>query len=331
MIVLAGDVGGSSSRLVLSRVETGEHGLYERRYDNRAWTGFSLMLKDFLSRLRERSLPVPERACFGAAGPVEKRRCQLTNLPWTLDANELSYLLGDIPVHLVNDFVALGHAIPVLTAEEYDELHAGNERRQGVKGIVGAGTGLGHGILVWRGTGYRPLATEGGHAGFAPSSAVQVELLSYLLQIHTVVTIEDVLSGPGLVNIHRFVHERRRSGSTVGRSGVVLVTDDAATISRSGLQGHDAITREAVEIFVEIYGTHVRDFSLTCLPFGGLYIAGGIAPQLLRRDPMRRRFLKACAGRGKMIRLLQRIPVRLVTNERVGLRGAALAAAAFDH
>jgi len=322
MKVLAGDIGGTKT--LLQVVEVGKKSrriCHEARFESADWPAFSPLVGEFLC---DTYPPLPETACFAVAGPVEGKRAKLTNLPWEdLDATHLADYFGMREVLLINDFLAVGHGIQGLAEAEIATLQAGQEQPHAPRAIIGAGTGLGQGILVWKNGRYGPLDTEGGHVDFAPLDAEQEGLLRFLKTRYAHVSYERLLSGSGLVEIYRFLCN---SAATKRESTIIDSQPDlAAAISAAALDASDPIAVHALHLFARIYGQQAGNLALTCLARGGVYVAGGIAPRILPflQDG---EFIRAFRAKGRMERLLVDMPVRVVLNPRVGLLGAAIVA-----
>ncbi len=317
MRVLAADIGGTKTLVQLST--TGGEVLCEQRYPSASYPRF----EELLSRFLEECGTMPDAACLAVAGPVhdhgDGQTARVTNLPWQLDSRRLA---GDfrIPqVRLVNDFAAVAHGISTLREDELCPLQAGLAQAAGPRLVVGAGTGLGAAQLITAGDEWRVLPAEAGHADFAPASPLQAELASGVRARLGRCAIEDVLSGPGLVNIYRFVLERAGQPLTDERRAWIE-NRDAGAVSAAAAGG-DPQAAEALALFCAVYGATVGNLALFSLPTGGIYVAGGIAPRLieqLRHGP----FLEAFHAKGKMRHLMATFPLAVVMNPAVGLQGA---------
>lgn len=322
--VLAGDIGGTKTLLGLAQVHAGAvRWLRKANYPSAGHASLEAMLATFL-RPGER----PARACFAVAGPIEHApegaRAQVTNLPWTLDAVTLAATLGS-PVRLVNDFEGVARGIAQLPAGAFHTLQGGRPERAGVRAVLGAGTGLGMAILVPdgdppAGTGgahWRVLPSEGGHVDFAPQGALQEAFALWLRTREELehLSAERVLSGPGIEALHAYL----------SRAMPVRAPLRAPAISAAAARG-DALARQTLDEFTRIYGAQAGNLALIALPYGGLYLAGGIAPahaQLLAGGL----FMRAFLAKGRFQALLERIPVHIVMDPQVGLVGAAVLAA----
>jgi len=309
---IVGDIGGTHSRLALAdfggerpRIVT------ERIYDSRGEPEFGRVLARFLkdSDIAEK----PPAIVLAVAGPVLDGAVTLTNLGWHLKERDLCDA-GFRECRLMNDFVALAIGVTVLpsdgTARIGPEL-AG--RADGAMAIVGAGTGFGAAGLL-RGQGAsRPFATEGGHVSFAPVDAVEIEVLRILQEKFGRVSVERVLSGPGLVNLHAALARLR--GETVEAA------TDAAAIAKAAEDG-DKTAHETVERFCMIYGSVAGDFALAYGATGGVFLAGGIAPKM-RRHLESGGFRARFEAKGRLSHFVKGVPTTLVLRDDAALLGAA--------
>ncbi|QKT04356.1 glucokinase [Ectothiorhodospiraceae bacterium 2226] len=333
MRVLAGDIGGTKTILqLIDCAATGLPGtgapLHDRRFDSQAFPDFLPLVQEFLSGAPPGE-PVAA-ACLGIAGPLTVtsagQQSRLTNLPWVLDSQVLARAL-DIPrVRLINDFQAVGHGIELLSAGDLHTLQSGYAQAQAPRALVGAGTGLGVGMLLWQQDRYEVYATEGGHVSFAPTTEEQVDLLRYMMRKYDRVSAERLVSGAGLVDIFEFLRERAAQPVMPQLKEALTEEDPAAVISRFALSGEDPIAEHALDLFVALYGAQAGDVALMTLAHGGVFIAGGIAPKILARMKGET-FLHAFNNKGRMARLTANMPVHVVLNPRVGLLGAAMVAA----
>ena len=268
----------------------------------------------------------PERACFGIAGPVVNGECRTPNLPWTVSARDLARDIGLSRTSIINDFVAAAHGVGALGAGDLVTLQEGTPAEHGAMALIGAGTGLGEGFLVWDGARYRVHASEGGHADFAASDEATWRLRQALLDEYGRVSWERVLSGAGLAQLYRhlaadsFARERSEVREEM-RSG-----DPAATVTKHALAGDDPLSVKALDIFVTALGAQAGNLALTVLATGGVYLAGGIAPRIVAKltDDT---FLTAFRNKGRLTDLMKRMPVHVIVSPDVGLLGAASAAA----
>ncbi len=319
MTVLAGDIGGTYTRLAL--FESGSidpAGVAEYRSEDHH--SLQEMTQAFLA-----AQPAEVRAAaFGVAGPVVGGRTETVNLAWPVDAEEMATSMGlDADrVTLLNDLEANAWGIAWLQDGDLVSLNEGDVEAVGNQAVISAGTGLGQAGLFWDGTEHHVFATEGGHADFAPAGDLQTELLTSLREELGHVSWERVCSGMGLVNVERFL--RRRDGG----SGPDWEADgDAAeAIGDAALAHTDALADAALDLMIEVYGRQAGNLALALMAVGGVFVGGGIAPKILPRLTDGR-FMDAFAGKGRFEPLLRRIPVRVILNDLTALLGAARRAA----
>ena len=317
-MILAGDVGGTKTNLALYRREAG--GLSRGRmatYRNREHAGFDAILRDFLG-----GGEAVERACVGVAGPVQGGRCRLTNLDWEVDEASLRRLLGAREVYLVNDLQATASSLPFLREPDRAVIQEGEGAPRGNMAVLAAGTGLGEAYLVDSGAGYIPLASEGGHVDFAPRGEREMRLHAFLRARYGRVSVERVLSGPGLYDVYRFLREAEGMGEEDGIAEETAGGEPQRAIVRRGLAGGPGACAEALRIFCSLYGAEAGNLALQYLATGGVYLGGGIAPAIV---PALRRgeFRSAFRDKGRMENLLTRIPVVVILDPAAPLLGAA--------
>jgi glucokinase len=327
--LLAGDIGGTTTRLVLAVRENGAmRVLAERNFESRRYPGLAEVIAEF--RRTAATGPI-DAACFAVAGPVRHEAgdeaVQVTNLPWAMTRAELVQATGIAHVRLINDFEAIGYRIPQLAVHELCTLQAGVPDPHGPCAILGAGTGLGQAILVRRDNTPRVLPTEGGHVDFGPVDEVQLALAAWLIQHHGRATYERILSGNGLARLYEFLRERGDYKESPTVAAALQQSDPAAAVSEAALTQNDPLASAALDLFVRIYGAQAGNLALATGATGGVYIAGGIAPRIL--DKLREgAFLAAFCAKGRMTGLVQRIPLHVILQPDIGLRGA-LACAAY--
>jgi glucokinase len=318
-MILAGDIGGTKTYLALFRAEGGQ--LIQVRqeiFSSQAYAGLEEVIQKFLLK-SEGSI---ESACFGVAGPVIKGRCETTNLPWVVDAEQIGKQFGIPSVALLNDLEATAYGALGLTEKEYCIINQGRTDIQGNRAVIAAGTGLGEAILFWDGVGFRASASEGGHTDFAPRNSIEINLLEYLLKSFDRVSYERVLSGQGLFDIYRFLRDTGHGVEPPWLSVKLAAGDPAAVISEVALARKADLCVKALEMFVSIYGAEAGNLALKSMATGGVYIGGGIAPKILDAL-LDGRFLKAFLDKGRYSQLMGQIPVRVILNEKAAILGAA--------
>lgn len=320
--VLAGDVGGTKTVLALYEKDGDAlHELEQRRFPSADYETFDEILEEFLTSVDRRRI---RTCCLGIAGAVLGGRSELTNLPWILDEGRLAEAAGVQRCKLLNDLEAAAYGMLFLPPEQYVELNpAARERRTGNVAVIAAGTGLGEAILYWDGRDYHPIASEGGHADFAPHGALQIDLLRHLhAKLGGHVSYERVLSGPGLANIYSFLRDTGHGDEPLWLAERLRQEDAGAVITQAALQENEPLCRKALELFVAVYGSEAGNCALKCLSVGGVFVGGGIAPKIL--DVLGGgRFMEAFADKGRFRDLLETLPVRVALNPDAPLLGAA--------
>jgi glucokinase len=323
MLVLAGDIGGTSTRLAYFDINGGKLALLvEGRFPSRE----SGSLEEIVERFAAEHGHAAERACLGIAGPVRQGRVRTPNLPWSVDADKLARILGLADVLLINDLVANAYGIDLLGPGDFTELNQGVPDPTGTIALISAGTGLGETIAYWDGSSHQPLPSEGGHADFAPRNELEAELLLYLRAEHGRVSTERVVSGPGLRNIYRFLHDARHLPETPAVVEEMLGGDPPAVITKAAMAGTCPLCGQVLDLFISLYGAEAGNVALRSLATGGVYLGGGIAPKIVERlrGPG---FMMAFTAKGRLSPLLEKMPVRVILNDRAALLGAASRAA----
>lgn len=326
MLILAGDIGGTSTRLAYFDITNDMMvPVVEERFPSRDSGSLEEIVNRFAS---EHGLEV-ERACFGIAGPVRQGRVQTPNLPWSVDAAVLARALGLPAVRLINDLEANAHGIDLLSPDDLAVLNPGVPNPTGTIAVVSAGTGLGEALAYWDGTSHRPLPSEGGHADFAPRNELEAELLLYLRAEHGRVSTERLVSGPGLRNIYRFLRDARHLPESAAVVDEMRRGDPSAAITRAALAGECQLCEQVLDLFVSLYGAEAGNVALRYLATGGVYLGGGIAPKIIDRlkGPG---FMLAFTTKGRLSPLLESIPVRVILNDRTALLGAGRCAARWE-
>jgi len=312
-LVLAADVGGTKTALALAGARDRAEPRFRRRAESAAWPDFETLARDFLA---ESGRPRLAAIAVAAAGPLDRRaqRIDVTHLPWHLDAARIARALDAPRVALLNDFEATALGMLELPVEAFACVQGDAPRRPGTLALIGAGTGLGEAVVAFEGTRARVLPSEGGQASFAPRTPREIALLQHLAGTDCAhVSVESVVSGPGLVRIHAFL--RAEGGSRAAPRA------DAADIAEAGLRGDDPVCVEALALFAACYGAEAGNLALRAWSQGGVWLGGGIAPKLLSalRGPA---FLEAFRVRGPFTDWLASLPVAVCMADDAALRGA---------
>ncbi|MFV1974038.1 MAG: glucokinase [Thiohalobacterales bacterium] len=320
MRVLAGDVGGTKTRLAVFDVEgTCLDTVTEHSYPSGSYAGLEDIVREFLGGTSTEC----RHACFGIAGPVQHGRVQTTNLPWIVEERALADEFGFERVALINDLEANAWGIDALREDDFYLVNAGSPEVNGNACIVSAGTGLGEAGLYWDGQRHWPFASEGGHADFSPTTDLEIALLTYLRERHGHVSWERVVSGTGLVNVHDFLRVHRRVAAPSWLREEISTGDAASAISRAAMDDRDSLCVEAMDLFIHLYGVEAGNHALKIMATGGVYLGGGVAPKNLERfkGPG---FMQGFLDKGRMQPLLETMPVKIILNDRTALFGPAL-------
>lgn len=320
--VLAGDIGGTKTRLALVDVSgTQANVTFEREFVSADYATFDELLAGFMA-----TAGTIQSAAFGVAGPVHNDTVQTTNLPWRIAADALRKRFGFANCHLLNDLEATAYGLPALQADDVFTLHAGDPHAHGNRAIIAAGTGLGEAGLFWDGHTHKPFATEGGHASFAPRDALEFDFAQSLRARFGHVSWERVVSGMGIPDLYDFLLARQGASTPDWLADAMQSQGKAAAISNAALAERDGLCSETLHRFVSLYGAEAGNLALKKMSSGGLYIGGGIAPKIM---PLldSGAFLDAFFDKGRMRPLLEAMPVRVILNDRAALYGPALFAA----
>ena len=318
-MILAGDIGGTNARLAVFDVLDGHFSLISASvFPSREYTSLDEIVSKFV-----RSANVhPHAACFGVAGPVRNGRVEASNLPWIIESKRLAEELDLKKTLLINDLEANAWGIAFLDAADLVSLNQVKGTPVGNQAVISAGTGLGEAGMYWDGTKHHVFACEGGHADFAPRNELETELLRYLRVRFGHVSYERIVSGPGLVNVFNFLRDTARGVEPKWLADEMLHSDPAAAISRAAIDGKCGLSEQAIDLFVSIYGAEAGNLALKIMATGGIYLGGGIAPKMLPKlaGPL---FMEGFLSKGRMQHLLEAIPVKVITNDKVALLGAA--------
>jgi glucokinase len=324
-MILAGDIGGTHARLSYYRQDS-ESGnftaVHEHVFDSREFRGLNEVVLKFVSETGVH----PTIASFGIAGPVRNGRVETPNLPWVVESSRLAQELQLDSVSLINDLQAQAWGIQCLGPSDTVALNqiSAKQNPVGNQAVVAAGTGLGEAGIIWDGERQHIFACEGGHCDFAPRNELEIELLRYLLTRFGHASYERIVSGPGLVNVYLFLKDthRGREKEPQWLRDEIAAGDPAAAISKAAVSAKAPLAEQALDLWISIYGAEAGNMALKVLATGGVFLAGGIAPKILLKlsGPL---FMEAFVSKGRMQPLLEAIPVRVITNDKTGLLGAA--------
>jgi glucokinase len=321
-MLLAGDIGGTKTSLALFDEAHGlDRPVHQDRLQSARYPSLESLVRDFLGEAGAD----PAHAVFAVAGPVINGRSEVTNLPWVIDERLLKPALGLETAKLINDLAAVAYAIPHLAPQDLHTLQEGTPVPGGSIAVIAPGTGLGEAFLTWDGSRYLAFPSEGGHTDFAPTSALEAGLLRYLQERFGHVSFERIASGSGIPNIYHYLKEMGFAQEPDWLAQELAAADDPVPlIVNSALKGEPPcdLCRATLDIFISVLGSETGNLALKIMATGGVYMGGGIPVRImpaLTDGAFRQAFL----NKGRFADLLEKIPVHIITDPRVGLRGAA--------
>lgn len=319
-MILAGDIGGTNTRLAAFDVAGGALiAGTQRDYLNREFASIEQIISDYLAEGHGKF----ELAALAVAGPVVDNTVSGTNLPWKVSADAIMRAHGFREVTLLNDLLALAYGIHELPPSDLEVLQSGDESIHGNCAVIAAGTGLGEAGFLRSTNGFTPFPSEGGHGDFGPNGELQAELYLYLFRKFGHVSAERILAGNGIDNLYCFLRDTGKVEEPKELADELAAAVDRPTvISTHALAGTYPICIETLDLFTSVLGAETGNLALRLFATGGVYIGGGIAPKIapFLRKPI---FLEAFCNKGRLVALLEKIPVRLITNQHTGLIGAA--------
>ena len=324
MILLAGDIGGTNTRLLIAEYKASVlNVLFEKDYVSADFSDFYVLLNRFLEEAS--GIYTIGAACFGVAGPVSNNEARVTNLPWVIKVQDIKDALKITNVSLINDFVAVSQGVSELEDKDVETIQHGIYSDTNVihptSVIIGAGTGLGVACRTWVNDHYHIISSETGHTNFSPSTLLQTELLIWLQQTQLQVSLESVLSGRGFETLYTFLRDIKKIPESPQIKESLEIGHPAKVITDAALLSNDELSVMTVELFVEIYGSAAGNSALNYYPVDEVLIAGGIAPKI-KGLICSSLFVNAFNQKGLMAANMQKIAIRLITQDRLGLHGA---------
>lgn len=320
-MLLAGDIGGTKTVLALISEELGvRNPVRIAAFPSASYQSFEAVIADFLADI---DIDLVTSASFGVAGPVLDGKVKVTNLPWTVDAEGISRSVDIKHVFLLNDLESIASSIPHLQPEDLATINVGDLEDGGAIAVIAPGTGLGEAFLTWNGGRYQAHPSEGGHASFAPTTAEQQDLLTYLRRRYGHVSYERVCSGSGIPNIYQFLRETGRYPEPSWLASKLAEANDPTPIIAEAAAGNRAeICSATMKLFVEILANEASNMAMKVLATGGIYLGGGIPPRILPRlhDPL---FMQIFTAKGRFAELLNSFPIHVIRNPEAALYGAA--------
>lgn len=318
-IVLAGDIGGTHTRLALFSGKTRlPEPILSKTYASRNAPDLASILDDFLQDV---AFDI-SGACFGVAGPVTNGISRTTNLPWEISENNLKNRFQWPRIRLINDINAAARAIPFLQQHELFVLNKGIRLPDSPIGILAPGTGLGMALIILHHNAYLPIPSEGGHMDFAPNSNAQVRLWQHLHKSMGHVSVERILSGPGLVTIYSWIKQAGLAAEPPALAQRLKNEDPARVISETAINENIPICVQALDIFVSVFGAVAGNLALAGFTRGGVYLGGGIAPKILPALE-NNKFMSAFENKGRFKKTMGQIPVTIILHKQPALMGAA--------
>ncbi|MBC8506297.1 MAG: glucokinase [Chloroflexi bacterium] len=321
-MLLAGDIGGTKTNLAIFTSNDGLRGpLVEATFASGDYPSLEALVGEFLEK---NNFPI-DHASIGVAGPVIGTRATVTNLSWVMEERQLEKKLKIPSIRLLNDLDAIAHSIPFLDSDDLNTLNAGQPEVEGNLAVVAPGTGLGEAFLTWAGVRYQTYASEGGHADFASTTPLQLDLLRYLQDRYGHVSYERVCSGKGIPNIYNFLKDSGYADEPVWLARELADADDPTPIIVNTALDEEKnciLCSKTLDIFVSILGAEAGNMALKVMATGGIFLGGGIPPRILTalKEP---RFIRAFTNKGRFSDLLTNIPVYVICNPKVALLGAA--------
>jgi len=321
---LVADIGGTNARFGIASGEKDKNNRFiieqQHVYQCAEFAKFETLFKTYLDSIEAENAPQPiKHACIAIAAPIIGDEVSMTNLDWAFSIKDLSQQNNMQKVHVVNDFGALAYSTLYLQPHELKNIYSNNVvssiSQTQSRAIIGPGTGLGVAGLINTHSGWHPVCGEGGHISFAPTDSFQFKVREALLSLSKInhISIENVLSGPGLVNLHQAICQA---------NGEHRCTLTAIQVSERAAQKTDENCIKALELFTKILGATAGDIALTMGAFGGVYLSGGILPKII--DSMDTQLLiEHYLNKGVKQSLLNTIPIYLVSAPMPALTGAA--------
>jgi glucokinase len=326
-MILAGDVGGTKTQLGIFTTDRGpRRPLFEAQFQNAGYAHFESIVAEFIARAGAAGLSLRNiSACMGVAGPVIDGQSYITNLPWIISEKQLREAFAFTAVKVINDLEAVANAIPFLERADLLTLNEGNPDPRGNIAVIAPGTGLGEAFLIWDGSRYHACASEGGHADFAPSGALQISMLRVLQQQGGHVSLESVCSGLGLPRIYEFLRDHASDGEPAWLAEKLKQVQDRTPDILAAAMDQDNpcdLCVKTLDLFTSMLGAEAGNLALKVMATGGVYLAGGIPRRILpflRKGP----FMEAFRYKGRMSDLASRMPVYLILHAADALIGAA--------
>ncbi|MFQ5454428.1 MAG: glucokinase [Candidatus Zixiibacteriota bacterium] len=286
-----------------------------KSFNNKDFSNFDSILSLFLRKTGGDLKSV----CFGIAGPVINNKVVATNIPWKIDGQDIKKKYSFDKVQIVNDLVATAYGLFYLKEDKFFTINIGEKVGNGNIGLIAAGTGLGEALLFYDGEKYCPYASEGGHAGFSPDNQLEMELWEYFYNGQGYIEAEDIISLPAFERVYDFMLSVNRAAKA---DWYKKAQDKPVKIIEMALSGKDEMAVKTLDLIIDCYASEAANLALKGITLGGIYLGGLIAPQIITALD-KGRFMERFVKKGKMGKLLEKIPVKLIIENKTALLGAA--------
>lgn len=321
-MLLAGDIGGTKTHLAVFSPERGpREAVTEKQYASGSYSNLESIVHAFMAEFD----PPVERAVFGVAGPVVGGQASITNLPWLIRESRLQEVLGVKHVTLLNDLQSIAYAVPYLDSQDLHTLNHAEPVVEGPIAVIAPGTGLGEAYLTWDGARYGAHASEGGHADFGPTDALEMGLLRYMLQRFDHVSYEKVCSGLGIANLYGYLKDSGYAPEPPWLAAQLVAANDPTPVIVNAALRHEEqpceLAVETLRLFVSILGAEAGNLALKLMSTGGVYLGGGIPSRIL---PWLEHtyFMQSFLNKGRFSTVLIRFPVHVILHRNAALYGA---------
>lgn len=318
-VLLAGDIGGTKTNLALFR--RGRDRPEQVNFESFPSSEYSA-LEDILEAFVKKIKVDVNSACFGIAGPVTNGRAVTTNLPWVVDEDAIIHRFKWEKVKVINDLTATALAIPSLRDTELEVLNEAVPLENEPIGLLAPGTGLGVSLVIQPQGEFIPIASEGGHADFAPQNRRQFRLMEYFAGKYGHVSLERIVSGPGILAIYNWLRSESPEKESQWMKEALEDEESPELVTRAAIEKEDPLCLDVLDLFASIFGACAGNLALTGFTRGGVYLGGGVTPKIL---PILKRgsFLEGYVSKGRFREALMKIPVYVILNDQAALLGAA--------
>lgn len=320
-MILIGDLGGTKTHFA---VYDPYNRVFEKKYKNEEFNNFVDLLTDFLKLCPHKV----ECLSLGIAGPIKDEKCNMSNLDWIISKKDIIKSSPIKNVILLNDLEAFGYGLQALKEEDLFSISASKPIKDGHKGLLVPGTGLGVAQILWDGKNYKSIPTEAGHCDFAPKNQKEIKLLEFLYKKEERAFYDQILSGRGIYHLYQFICEDEKISLDSNLKGEIEKKGPSRFIIEKAIKENDQTALKTLSLFINILGHKAGDLALHLLPIGGVYLGGGIIKELVplfKNDFFYNNFI----SKGKIKPFLSEIPVSIILKEDILLDGSALFTRSF--